>query len=137
MKSYRASLLSALFCAFFAAVCLSCFAQAQIQVNVPFNFVAAGKSLPAGRYSVQPVFDANRAVWRVSNGSVGVMMLTTAGDSLRTPQRRGMVFFYADGRFSLIELKTSDFQSRELPMRTQVTTRLKAEGVKYIEIEAE
>lgn len=133
MKSYRASF----FCALFVAACLSGIAQAQILVDVPFNFVAAGKSLPAGRYSIEPVFDANRAVWRVTNGSAGVMMLTNPGDLLKTPQRRGMVFLYSDGRFSLTELGTSDFQSRELPMRTKVTTRLNAEAVKHIEIEAE
>lgn len=114
-----------LFCALFVAVCFFSSAKAQIRVDVPFNFVAAGKSLPAGHYSVEPVFDTDLSVWRVTNGSVGVIVLTNPGDLLKSPQRRGMVFLYADGWFSLIELKTSDFQSRELAMRTKVTTRPK------------
>lgn len=83
------------------------------------------------------MFDTDRSVWRVTNGSVGVNMLTNPGDLLKSPQRRGIVFLHADGRFFLIELRTSDFQSRDLPVRTKVTTRLKAETGNYIEIEAE
>ncbi|HET7891674.1 MAG TPA: hypothetical protein VFL34_09115 [Candidatus Sulfotelmatobacter sp.] len=133
MKPYRVLF----FCALFVAVCLSTSVQAQVRVDVPFNFVAAGKLLPAGHYIVEPVFDADRSVWRVTNGSVGVILLTNPGELLKSPQRRGMVFFFSDGRFSLIELRTSDSESRELPLRAKVTTRLKAEAVKYIEIEAE
>lgn len=44
MKSCRVTL----FCALYVMVCLSSSVQAQIRVNVPFNFIAAGKSLPAG-----------------------------------------------------------------------------------------
>ena len=48
MKFCKASL----FVALLVVACLPVAAQAQIQLNIPFNFFAAGKSLPAGHYEV-------------------------------------------------------------------------------------
>jgi hypothetical protein len=51
-----------IFFALLVAVSLPAVAQRVIQFDIPFNFSAAGKSLPAGHYEVAQVFDGDS--WR-------------------------------------------------------------------------
>jgi hypothetical protein len=126
-----------LFAALVITVCLAGVAQAQIQVNVPFSFTAAGKVLPAGRYIVGAVFDMDQAAWRLSYNSGGTMVLTNHAESAKKPHQPGLVFLLADGQYSLVEIRTAGLEGRELLLRTKVTTTLLAEGAKYVEIGAE
>jgi len=52
-----------LFLALVMAVCLPAVAQTAMRVNIPFNFIAAGKSLPAGQYMVTRVFSGDQTTW--------------------------------------------------------------------------
>src|ERR1700689_935871 len=59
-----------------------CSAQSTIRVNVPFSFDAAGKTMPAGEYSVRPdalTGDTIRSIAR-SDGKETVLVTTFSVD---------------------------------------------------------
>lgn len=138
MKSFKACL----FCLLFAAVCLPAVAQTQMQLDIPFNFVAAGKSLPAGHYKVSPTFVWSEDGWRVSNGHASAAMLTIPVYSSRKAHRLSLLFVRDGDRYSLAQIWPSEHSGWELPMRTSVKTIILTEGDRqvkggnYVEIAA-
>jgi len=134
MKFCKASL----FLALLVAVCLPAIAQAQIHVNIPFNFFAAGKSLPAGHYQVERLFDGNFAAWRlVNDDGQATVVLTNSVQSLKTEHPPSLVFRNTGTTYSLIQIWTTEHFGRDLPLREKVKTTLIAETDKYVVIEAE
>lgn len=134
MKFCKASL----FLALLVAVCLPALAQDQIQLNVPFNFFAAGKSLSAGHYRVERLFDGDLAAWRLVNDKgEPTVVLTNSVQSLRTAHRPSLVFRNTGTTYSLVQIWTTAHFGRDLPLRETVKTTLIAETDKYVVIEAE
>ena len=89
MRIWKASL----FLFLLMGVCLPAVAQTQIQANIPFNFLAAGKSLPAGHYAVVRVFDSDEIAWRISNQQGGMaVLLTNSVLSPGKPHQPSLVF---------------------------------------------
>ena len=126
-----------LFLALLVAVCFPAVARAQIQLNIPFNFFAAGKSLPAGHYQVERVLDGNE-VWRIFNNRGQTMLfLTNSVLSLKTAHRPSLVFRNAGTTYSLVQIWPTTHSGRDLPLREKVKTTLIAETDKYVVIEAE
>lgn len=126
-----------LFFALLAALCLPAVAQAQIQLNIPFNFFAAGKSLPAGHYQVERVLDGSE-VWRIFNNRGQTMVfLTNSVLSLKTPHRPSLVFRNAGTTYSLVQIWSTAHSGRDLPLRETVKTTLIADTDKYVVIDAE
>lgn len=134
MKFCKVSLLLALL----TAVCLPAVAQDQIQVNVPFTFFAAGKSLPAGHYRVQRLFDENLAAWRLVNDKgEPTTILTNSIQSLRTAHRPSLIFRNTGTTFSLVQIWTTAHFGRDLPLLEKVKTTLITETDENIVIYAE
>src|SRR5579864_8625589 len=100
MKLSKVSLF--VFLALLVAVCLPAVSQAQIRLNIPFNFSVAGKSLPAGHYQVTKVFDGNSSAWRIAGDHGSMVMITNSVESPRTSHRPGVVFLKTAGDYSLV-----------------------------------
>ena len=127
-----------LFLVLVAAVCLPAVAQAQIQLDVPFNFFAAGKSLPAGHYRVERLFDGDLAAWRLVNDKGDpTVVLTNSVQSGRTVHRPSLVFRNTGTTYSLIQIWTTEHSGRDLPLREKVKTTLIAGADEYVRIEAQ
>jgi hypothetical protein len=124
-----------LFLALFAAVCLPAAAQTRLELNVPFSFVAAGKSLPAGHYSVVTGFGDRRA-WFISNDQTSVSVLSQAMHSSETTHGASVVFFQSSGTYSLVEIWDGKHAGQEV-LKSNVKRTLVAEGGKYAAIAAE
>ena len=124
-----------LFFAVFAAVCLPAFAQARVELNVPFSFVAAGKSLPAGHYSVATGFGDRRA-WFISNDQTSVSVQSHAMHSPETTHGTSLVFFQSGGTYSLVEIWDGTHAGQEV-LKSNVKQTLVADGGKYVAIAAE
>lgn len=134
MKFCKASL----FVALLVVACLPVAAQAQIQLNIPFNFFAAGKSLPAGHYEVTCVLDVNEIVWRISNDhGQSMAFLTNSVQSLKIPHQTSLVFRNTGTTYSLVQIWTSSHFGRDLPLTETVRTTLIADADKYVVVEAE
>jgi hypothetical protein len=130
MKFCKFGLFSALL-----MVCLPAVAQTskKMLVNIPFNFIAEGKSLPAGHYCVE---NPSHALLSISNDQVGAFMRTDPVESPRKEHRPSLVFLQTGGEYSLIEIWSEGHLGRHVP-RSKTKQTLVAEGAKYVEIGAE
>jgi hypothetical protein len=130
MKFCRVSL----FFALLIAVCLPAVAQTGMRANIPFNFVAAGQSLPAGQYVVAPVFKDGHTAWRIYSDNANVHLLTSPVESQKA-HNPSLVFFQAGGVYSLVEFWPSEHSGRGVP-KSNVKQTLVSENGKYVEIAA-
>jgi hypothetical protein len=126
------------FLALFAAVCLPAAAQTRLKLDVPFNFVAAGKSLPAGHYTVDVVGSTDGRTWFISNDHTSVGVMSNPIQSPQTTHGPSLVFLQSGGTYSLIQIWTGQKFGREV-FSSKVKQTLVSEGVKdkYVEIGAE
>jgi hypothetical protein len=124
-----------LFFALFAAVCLPAAAQTRLELNIPFDFVAAGKSLPAGHYSVATGFGERRA-WFISNDHTSVSVLSQGMHSPETTHGASVVFFQSGGTYSLVQIWDGTHTGQKV-LKSNVKQTLVAEGGKYVAIAAE
>jgi hypothetical protein len=129
---------ASLFCALFVAVCLPAVAQttAGVRLDIPFNFVASGKTMPAGHYTVAPVFDTNRTLWRIDNGHDTVLSFTNWIQSPQHSHRPSLVFRQSGGNYSLVQFWTAEHFGQDL-VNPKTKQMVVAEGSKYLEIAAE
>lgn len=127
MKLFKVSLCFALL----VVVCLPAVAQTQMKLDIPFNFSAAGKSLPAGHYRVVQVFDANKAAWRISTDHHSVMALTNSVESAHMAHRPSLVFLRTGDSYSLVQIWPEEFAGRDMVLRPEVQTTILAEGGNY------
>jgi len=91
---------------FFAALVLAAGAQAQtaraVEVQIPFDFVAGQKLLPAGGYTVRRVrVDSESAllIKGVGKGAASAVVLTSTGDE--NPERAALTFRQHGERYFL------------------------------------
>lgn len=126
-----------LFFALLVAVCFPAVAQTAMPVNIPFDFVAAGKTLPAGHYLVKPAFSSDKVAWSISNGKTGALFLSNSVESTKA-HGPSLVFLQAGGAYSLIQVWTRENSGREV-LKSNVKQTLVSEGDKkrYVEIGAE
>jgi hypothetical protein len=136
MKFCKVSLLFALL----VAVCLPVVGQTAMRVNIPFNFVAAGKSLPAGHYKLAPEFSQDLTTWCIFNDRVAAMLITNQADSAQKSHRSSLVFLQAGATYSLLQIWDGEGSGREM-LRSKVKQTLvskdQPKGDNYIEIGAE
>jgi hypothetical protein len=127
-----------LFFALLVAVCLPAMAQTTMRVNVPFNFIAAGKSLPAGQYIVGPVASFTCA-WSLSSDHTSAMIITNPADFTAKAHRPSLVFMNAGGAYSLVEIWNSH-SGRNVPqsnVKRTLVSKDESKGDKYVEVAAE
>lgn len=94
-------------------------AQAQdsdyLKVNVPFDFVAGNKVLPAGAYELRRVNEQDPALLRVSNArGESALIYVAHSSSLATPNTKFVFSDYGE-KFVLTSLRTprEDFKLRK------------------------
>lgn len=125
-----------LFLALVAAACFPAAAQTELRFNVPFNFVAGGKVMPAGEYTVAPTFGDTDTAWTIAGHANGAMLLTNHLQSGSSAHEISLVFLRSGGQLSLAEIWSSEETGREV-LRSNVKKTLIAQGATYVEISAE
>jgi hypothetical protein len=126
------------FFALLVAACLPVVGQTALRVDIPFNFVAAGKSLPAGHYRVTRL-PISEFAWHISNDHTGASMLTHLAESTQNSHRPSLVFLRAGGTYSLIKIRT-DNSGWEVPqsnVKRTLVSKDRSKAGEYIEIGAE
>jgi len=124
-----------LFLALLAAVCLPAVAQTGVKLDVPFDFIAAGKTLPAGHYAVVPARSMSRDAWLISNDHTSVMVLSNPVESPATAHNPSLVFWQAGGTYSLVQIWDKEHSGREL-LKSKNRTVV-ADGGRYVQVAAE
>ena len=76
-----------------------------MRVNVPFNFIVAGATLPAGAYDIQS-FGTEEKVLAIHklNSSVGILTISNSCESLNSSSSTKLVFHRYGDRYFLAEL---------------------------------
>jgi hypothetical protein len=84
-------------------------ASAQIEVNIPYEFVVAGKTLPAGTYRVNRLSDTNEETLVLSSldSRARVMVLSTAVESTQADKPE-VSFEHVGGQHFLSKIETAD-----------------------------
>lgn len=128
-----------LFFALLVAVCLPVVGQTAMGVNVPFNFIAAGKSLPAGHYRVTRLSGSDSALWYISNDQTGANMLTNLAEPTQNSHHPSLVFLRAGGTYSLVTIRTgySGWDVPQSKVKQTLVTKDSSKAGDYIEIGAE
>lgn len=110
-------------------------AQNAIAVNVPFDFVAGGKALPAGEYSVRPSSTGNTLILiDRKDASVSALIITHAVVSLDTQTESKLVFNRYGDRYFLSQVwSEGNSQGRQLMKTTRekevaLTAKIETEG---------
>ena len=116
MKKQISRALLGLAAALALAVAAGAQVQSKVSINVPFDFVAGAKEMPAGRYIVHRVrSDGASALFiRSENGRVSAVILTNAGRP--QPRNAALVFRLHGDRHFLAAVSIPGTASvRELP----------------------
>jgi hypothetical protein len=127
------------FLALLVAVCLPAVGQTAMRVDIPFNFIAQGKSLPAGHYRVARLPYPSNNSWYISDDHSAALMLTSAIDSSQKAHRSSLIFLKAGGAYSLVQIWNGD-SGLAVPQSKVKHTLVSRDGSKagdYIEIGAE
>jgi hypothetical protein len=127
-----------LFLALLVAVCLPAIGQTEMHVNVPFNFIAAGKTLPAGHYRVARLSSSDSA-WYISNDHTGAMIIVEQAESTQDAHRLSLVFLQAGGAYSLVEIWNhhSGWSVPQSKVKQNLVAKDESKDSKYVEIGAE
>jgi hypothetical protein len=89
-----------------------------MRVNVPFDFIVAGKLFPAGQYSVAKVQKTTDVTWRImndKNNSAAVIVMTGPVESSETEHHRSMVFLENGGVYQLVQFWPLEHYGRKMP----------------------
>lgn len=137
MKPFKFRLCIALL----VALCLPAVGQSKLLVvDVPFNFVAGGKSLPAGEYRVSRAFLWSDDGWSIRSSKNSAAIITNEVRSPHKAHRPSMVFVHTSDGYSLAQIWTSEHAGHELQLRPSVKTIILTEEKKsnkspqYVEI---
>jgi hypothetical protein len=125
-----------LFLALFAAVGLPAAAQTRIKLDIPFTFIAAGKSLPAGHYTVDTVESTDSCAWFISNDHTTVSVMSSPIRSSEKTHGPGLIFLQSGGTYSLVQIWDAEHFGRNV-LRSKVKQTVVAQDVKYVAIGAE
>jgi hypothetical protein len=128
-----------LFFALLVAVCLPALGQTEMRVDIPFNFTAAGKSLPAGHYRVARSSLAASCAWYITDDHTGVIMVTSLAAPSQKVRHSSLIFRQAGGTYSLMQI-WQDGSGRDVyqqKVKQTFVSEVDSKDVKYIEIGAE
>jgi hypothetical protein len=129
-----------LFFALLVAVCLPAMGQTAMRIDIPFNFVAVGKSLPAGHYKVARCGTQSGQMWSIYDDrdrAVVIMNTNLAGS--QKAHHPSLVFLQAGGTYSLIQIWNWD-SGRDVPqshVKHTLVSKDESKSDKYVEIGAE
>jgi hypothetical protein len=95
----------------------SAYAQtAALKANIPFNFVATGKSLPAGEYTIQSLSTSERVLVIRGPEKSAHMVMANACESAKPSDKTKLVFHRYGDRYFLSQIWTAGNSSgAELP----------------------
>jgi len=124
------------FLALVVAVSLPAVAQTRVELNIPFNFVVAGKTLPAGQYRVARVSE-DAHIWRISNDHNAAFIHTDTVQSPFIAHRASLIFWHSDGEYTLTQFWPDAHTGHALVLKPRVKSTLLAKSGERVELGAE
>jgi len=84
----------------------SAYAQTALQANVPFNFIVAGKTLPAGEYTIRSL-DTIQKVLVIRGSDQSQMVMANSCASANPSETSKLVFHRYGDRYFLSQIWTA------------------------------
>jgi hypothetical protein len=111
--------------------------RTKMGVTIPFNFVAGGEYLPAGHYTIRPIYVGTDTAWRITsdNDRLSASIITHDAWSPVMSHRRSVVFEQLDNRYILTGFWTTEHSGRELSKPRHQP--LEVSSAKNVEVAAE
>ena len=126
-----------LFIALLAAACLPAAAQTQqLRLNIPFDFIVKGKTLPAGQYIAKRMGNIDDSVWTIENAQGSAMFLTNPVESPAVAHNPSLIFLKTGDQYSLLQIWGGQHFGRQL-MLSNVKQTVVAQGGQLVEVGAE
>jgi hypothetical protein len=126
--------------ALLAAACVPALSQnTKMGASIPFDFVVDGKLMPAGHYTVVPVWTHALNAWRIYNDSnnASVTIMTNEAESPVSSHNRGLVFLQTGGQKVLVEFWTGQHSGRDMEWSSVKGNFVADNGNKKVEIAAQ
>jgi len=98
-----------------------------IKAQVPFSFVANGKTMPAGECTIQITVNGRTAL-SISSGQQHAFALPMANESSNRSKKTALVFHQYGDRYFLAGIKRADTIGYEFPA-SKLETELRAANV--------
>ena len=94
----------------------------QYRAQIPFDFVAAGKTHAAGKYTVGPISDSNSpvAIRNLASGKSRMLGINTLGGSNDWNKPGKLTFLKVNGAYHLSAISTPTFGMKLKRTRTEV-----------------
>ena len=94
-----------------------------MKVNVPFNFIVSGGTLPSGEYTIQGLGTAGNAMSiRSADKTAKSLVLASRCESRETPERSKLVFHRYGDRYFLAQIwMAGNNAGHELPQSRRET----------------
>jgi hypothetical protein len=126
-----------LFIALLVAACLPAAAQTQqLRLNIPFDFIVKGKTLPAGHYVAKRLGTIDDGVWTLESDQAAAMFLTNPVESPKVSHNLSLIFLKSGDQYSLLQIWDGQHFGREL-LRSNVKQTMVADNGTYVEVGAE
>ncbi|HYM77826.1 MAG TPA: hypothetical protein VE377_17760 [Candidatus Dormibacteraeota bacterium] len=125
-----------LFFALVVAVSVPVVAQTQLKLDIPFNFVVDGKTLPAGQYRVAQVYGDSH-VWSIANNHNSAFIHTNTVQSPLIAHRASLIFWHSGGEYTLARFWPEEHVGDELFLAPRVKSTMLAKSGEYVELGAE
>lgn len=126
-----------LFIALLVAACLPAAAQTeQLRLNIPFDFIVKGKTLPAGHYIVKRQGNIDDNVWAIESDQTTALFLTNPVESPKVAHNPSVIFLKVGDQYSLLQIWGGQHFGREL-QQSNVKQTVVAQNSQYVEIGAE
>ena len=105
MKQSHLALILALTCLFGVSVSAHAEDINKVTVTVPFDFVAGGQTLPAGKYSVSRVSDQSYSALAIHNDENSVFLLPVVFDGVLADHAK-LTFEHVGNKYLLSKVET-------------------------------
>jgi hypothetical protein len=102
--------------------------EPRISAQVPFDFMANGKNMPAGECTITVRGDGAKVLW-ISSGSKSLFAIPNATESLKASEKTVLVFQRYGDRYFLARIsRQGEAGGYEFPM-SKLETELRAQNV--------
>jgi hypothetical protein len=126
-----------LFIALLVAACLPAAAQTELmRLNIPFDFIVKGKTLPAGHYVAKQLANMDDNVWTLEGEQAAAMFLTNPVESPKVSHKISLIFLKSGDQYSLVQIWDGQHVGREV-LRSNVKQTIVADNGTYVEVGAE
>jgi len=138
-KQFIVSILSVMCLTVFVVTRINAQSFQRFEVDIPFQFVLSGRTLPAGKYVVERVDPAKQNVLMLKNTDEGTLLLTLVQrvEKENPSEASSLVFLRREGKNYLVQIWTrGDSNGNQVPLTDEVKRDRKSNNASLVQLRA-